>query len=242
MRAHRVWRLIALLLATGCGKPGGQANSASPVDGAASSSTVVAAGLALASPAARIAAPGRSFPRTLDGPSDLDMLLIWYAHSGQTPPVEKWADADYKVRNADEFDRAGVRAQTIAAFNSEFAAVKDVGTVRLRGRTWFSEYAAEYAEYYINALSPGMSFMFKEHDKQVNLRVANANDAYRWKLPPAQAKEILNRNHGSRAIDIVVEIKLSNARIESAAGVIDGTVTHVTVLGSQDAVLGEFGV
>lgn len=240
MRTHRAWGLIGLLLATGCGKPGGEANSAPP--SGVPSPAVAASGLAGASPAVRAAAPVRPRPGSLNEPSDLDMVLIWYAYSGQTPPVGKWADADTKVRNTDEFDRAGVRAQTISALNSQLAAVKDVGMVRLRARTYFSEYAAEYGGYYINALSPGMSFMFKAQDQQVNLRIANANDAYRWKLPTAKAKEVLNRNHGVRAIDIIVDIKLANARTEGAAGVIDGTVTHVTVLGSQDAVFGEYGV
>ena len=239
-----VLTLAAAAMLSACGKS--EAPSAPPaaVYGAAPATAPAPVASAAASPAAEpgAAASAAQAPgsQTLDYPDDLQLLLLGYRLTGQTPPFETWALDAQAVRNADEFTRAAALKAEIERLQAVAASVADIGFVRVKTHCNLSEYDGSRGGYYLPAFEPGVRYDFEAFREKIGLQIANNADAYLWPLTPDAARAAL-QTAGMRAVDVDMRVAIVRATRRSSGLQLDGRVLDYRVIGRQygnPAVLG----
>lgn len=240
--------LVLALAIAGCGDP-------PPSEAQPGTPPQAAYGATPAPPPAAAPAPSAATPAaaavpatsttigsgTLSYPEDMQMILLSYRMRGETPPLEKWAKDNQEVRSANEFNRGQVLQAETQKLNEAYAATGDIGVLKLRTSSTFSEYDSTRGGYYIAAFSPGSVYTFQAQSEKVNFQFSNSSAATFWALDAAAAQDILQRNQ-SRNVTLDATIALSGIERRSTGPVITGRIVEYTILSTRygdESVLGQ---
>jgi hypothetical protein len=235
------WLILFFALAA-CGRDdSSKANSARPqapptsVSGTAVSDALKPAATATPTSQSPSGGPaGRRFDRSLTAPTGPDMVFILYDHLGQNPPFEEWANQDYKVQSANEFERDQKRQDRIKELQAQFAAVQGVGTITVTMSSALSPYDATYKEYTLGVFGGGGFLTFQNLGKEVQMTFTNALDAYAWKIEPGEAERVLRKNAQSRSVTIIADLKIESARPTQTGGALQARILRYSIQGTSN--------
>lgn len=146
--------------------------------------------------------------RELVNPDDATMVLLYHDLAGLAPPIDAWVEDDLQVRIAPAIDKAARRDTVRAALQATFAAVHDVGRLRLSvSDAGLSDYDPAYGEFSVRALSPSSELGFQAFGQKVVTRFVNGPAAQLWKVPPDQAQAVRDRVGGRRVgLDLLLDV------------------------------------
>ncbi|TDR46472.1 hypothetical protein DFR29_1033 [Tahibacter aquaticus] len=176
---------------------------------------------------------------TLSYPDDFQIELLVDRILGRNPPFDDWAAAAVSRREADEFtDRERLLAEARKPFEAMFAATADIGVLRLRLRSQFSQYDADRKIYYLTAFSPGNTLTFrsgKYSGEQVTLQLDNLSQAQAWPMEPAAAQALLKR-HPGRTVSLDVTVDLTGAQMRSSGPQLNGRIRTFDIHGNDQLI------
>ncbi|WP_028079441.1 hypothetical protein [Solimonas soli] len=223
--------LLSSLLAA-CGAPESPAASGAPHADASSSGRPAA--VSASAPAGTGAAGGQS----LVNPDALQMVLLGYRLLGRQPPFAEWAAAQYAVQSANEFDRPAALQREQQRLQAVYASTAGVGRLRLQVSANLSEYDAGRGGYYLDAFSPGTFFTFtaqpdSHHEEKVSLSVDNDAELNFWPLDADAARQVLEKNGGSRSVTLDSEFLLAGATQRSDGPVIGARLQRYAIIASR---------
>ena len=236
--------LPAILLLAACHN-GGQPGNAALSDAAANGSKAeddTAAGDGKNAPTPIGAMAGQqngqlAEPKCSEYRTDLDdgdIVRIYYAVAGLTPPLEKWAE------RAVPYDNGGVSQEEAwkrakAKVQAQWDAVKDVRCFTIRTSANIGSYDDARGGLPVGAIRPDRYFTFSEGGDYVQVRLVNADKANLWKIPRDRAMA-LTANYGLNGATAVIRIKVLSARPSDHGGVIQGRVTGYDIVSDRNGV------
>lgn len=232
MRTTNLLGLGALAMLAACN------NAAAPRDAAKSDPAASTAAEGASVPSAAVVTPAASAPAPeptcSDYRSDLtdgDIVRIYYAAAGLTPPFEKWAEkaipyGDQGVSQEEAWKRAN--AQVTAQWN----AVKDVRCIAIRASADIGSYDDARGGLPVGALRPDTYYSFSDGGDSVQVRLTNAEAAGLWKLPRDRAMA-LTANYALGGAAAVLHVKIVSARPSDRVGVIEGKVVGYDIVPSN---------
>lgn len=232
MRPTHITALCVMLLASACQKPSTPGNvSATGTTGATGGATDTGSGGAGAAAAALGVTPTAPEPACSEYRSDLtdgDMVRIYYATAGLTPPLEKWAEqaipyGDQGVSQEEVWKRA------TAQVNAQWNAVKDVRCVTIRANADIGPYDDARGGLPIGALRPNTYYSFAEGADRVQVRFRNIDSAELWKLPRDKAMA-LTANYALGGAAVMLRAKVLSARPSDQGGVIEARVVGYDIV------------
>lgn len=214
--------LVALAACDARSPPG--ATAAAPVAAtpttSTSASTTAATQARVATPVDRFAARSREAVN----PDNSTMVMLYFDLAGLTPPFEEWVESDSRVKSAASIDKAARRDAVRAELAAAFAAVRDVGRIRLSvANAGLSDYDPTYGEFTVRALSPASELSFQALGQKVVTRFENGQTAQLWRVPAAQAQAVRDRVAG-RNVSLDVLLRLAGVQPGTGGGAI---VTHI---------------
>lgn len=242
----------ALCALAACGSDAGSAAAGSPATGAAASATAASAtasadeGTAAATPATAADAGGTG-GQLLSHPDHLQMVMLGYRLRGMTPPLAQWAEAQYAVQRANEFERAAVLASERQRLQGIYDGTANVGRLRMDVGAQLSQYDAARGGYYLTAFTPGSVFNFSAEPasharEQVAVQVDNEEELNFWPLDAAAAQDVLRKTNGSRSVDLDSHFRITGITQRSGGPTITVRLQRYTIVSTryrQPVVLGE---
>ena len=200
------------MTSAGCGAGAGP-GAAAP----AAASAATAGDSRAAAPTGSAVAGGTPARRgELAQPDDSTMVLLYHDVAGIAPPMDRWVEADRRVRVATGPQRAAQRAQVRTELEAAMRAVRDVGALRLSLNDQLSDYDPQYGEYTLRALAPSSSIGYRALDQQVSLRFGNGRDAQIWTAGREEAATVEDSFRYGR--NVVLDVLLQITGVEPAPG------------------------
>jgi hypothetical protein len=169
-----------------------------------------------ASASAASADPMAARTRVAVNPDATTMVLLYFDLAGIDPPIDRWVEDDRRVQTARPADKAAQRNAVRAELEAAFAAVRNIGRLRLSvSNAGLSDYDPGYQEFTIGALSPGSQFDYKALSHGVTVQFVNGETAQHWSVPTAQAELVRDRTaRGGTQLDVQLRI----AGVQPGAG------------------------
>lgn len=168
--------------------------------------------------------------RTLEYPEDLQMVMLSYRLRGQVPPFENWAKEAQSLRITNEFNRAAVLKEEMDRLQDAYDSTEDVGFIRMRTRSNFTEYDGNRGGYYLTTFSPGTSYQFRAYQDKVALQLVNASAAHFWPMDVQRAQEVLQRNRNNRHVTVDTTIAIMGVERRSSGPVLKGELLDYTII------------
>lgn len=149
-------------------------------------------------------------------PDATTMVLLYFDLAGIDPPIDRWVEEDRRVQTARPADKAAQRNAVRAELEAAFAAVRNIGRLRLSvSNAGLSDYDPGYQEFTIGALSPASQFDYKALSHDVTVQFVNGETAQHWSVPTAQAELVRDRTaRGGTQLDVQLRI----AGVQPGAG------------------------
>ena len=221
---------LAMLAACNDAATPRDAATSDPAASAAAGGASVSSAAVVTPSAAQAAAPAPE-PTCDAYRSDLtdgDIVRIYYAAAGLTPPFEKWAEkaipyGDLGVSQEEAWKRAN--AQVTAQWN----AVKDVRCIAIRASADIGTYDDARGGLPVGALRPDTYYSFSDGGDSVQVRLTNAEAAGLWKLSRDRAMA-LTVNYALGGAAAVLRVKVMSARPSDRVGVIEGKVVGYDIV------------
>lgn len=149
--------------------------------------------------------------REIVSPDATQMDLIYRFLASDPPDFEQLARQHSEVRQANEFERANVLQRVEGNLRRDFELMKEVDAVRIRTGSRFSEYDADQGAFLLSSISPESYFQFGP----IQLFFENAEQFQAWKVPVAEARDIVNANPFR---DVVLDIAFRPFAIDASRG------------------------
>jgi hypothetical protein len=134
-------------------------------------------------------------------------LFLYYATSGENPPLSEIADLSTASK---EFNRDDAHAKIEAQLKAKLEAVKGVKFLQVNLGSSFGQYDEKYKEYDFD-LGTGTTIPFTAFNRNVDLVLTNGGLAESWKLDPSEAAEVLRKNGGSRGVQLLLHLQVLDA-------------------------------
>lgn len=219
MPALRVVVLAVLVASAGCDGGHGPAQAAP--------------GVATAPPNDRIAARSRE----ITSPDNATMVLLYLDLAGLKPALDEWTEQDARVQFAPPADKAARRASVHAELAAAFAAVHDIGRVRISlADAQLSDYDPSYGEFTVRALSPASELVFQAFGQKVTTRFANAQTAQLWRVPATDAQAVRDKVAG-RVVSLDALLKIDGVQPGPAGGAIVTRIEQYALHASDGSTL-----
>ena len=228
----RVWigLTAALVLAAGCGK---KEDAADKTGDTAAASTAGLPGMGGA-PAAEVA-PAPIQPRNLrlgqavlNNPSDAQIAMAYYQIAALPMPLDRWASQDSRVSSANEFDRPEVLTVVKQELNAAAAAMDGTGFVKINTEMSFGEYDHDALGYRLTGIESDRYYTWSYRGSQFRLTMENGDEARLWRLPPDEARTILERLP-NRYINVTLTIKVVDAVPDGSGGILKGRIVSYDI-------------
>lgn len=180
----------------------------------------------------------------LVNPDGNAMVLLYYQVAGLPVPVDRFVEADQRVKYASPMDKGARRQDVAAEVEAATAAVRGVGLIRLSLRSAdLSEYDPTYEEFSVQALSPGSTIPFDGFGQKVALRFANGKSAQVWRVPKAEVQQVLDKMSSRYGVAADVLLKVTGAQPAPGGGTITTDVLEYELRdGSNGVVVGRVTV
>lgn len=217
------------------------AKGASAVAGTSSATT--------ATTIAAAAAPGDDAgvvgTQLLSHPDDLQMVMLGYRLRGIMPPLQQWAEAQYAVRTANEFEREATLKSERDRLQAIYDGTAGIGYLRLGVSAELSEYDAARGGYYFTAFTPGSVFNFSAQPgstaERIAMRVENEEELNFWPLDATAAQEVLRQSRW-RKVDLDSYFRITGVTQRGSGPTINVRLQRYMIVSDQrdnPAVLGE---
>jgi hypothetical protein len=176
--------------------------------------------------AAAAPAPGAIQGRSVElvNPDEATLVLLYFDLAGIPPPVEQWLDDDMRVRLAPASEKPAARDLVRREIEAGFAAVHQVGTLRLTLAANLSDYDATYGEFTVRALAPSSVVEFKHFGHKVALKFGNARNAQVWHVPAEQAQGVRDRLGFANDASIDAQLRIRDVHSAPDGGSITADV------------------
>lgn len=226
----------ALMLAAalaGCSKQAaGDATAGTPQSSGAPAALPTATASPVASTAAPTATTSPSPATCADYRGDLDdsdVAMIYYSTAGLPPPKDKWADqALYRIDRSTSPEEAWKQAN--AQVDAQWNAVAGLRCVSLRSDARIARYDAARGGLLVENFAPGTYYSFNALGLPVEMRIANADTAYVWKMPEDKAQGLLRGSNSFNGANIVARLRIVGARPSGSNGEIDAVVDSFDIV------------
>ena len=163
-------------------------------------------------------------PREIVNPDNATMVLLYLDLAGLKPPIDEWVEDDMRVKLAAAIDKPARRDAVRSELTAAFAAVRDVGRMRLSvSNAGLSDYDPNYGEFTIGALSPASELSFQALGHKVVTRFENGQTTQLWRVPPGDAQAVRDRV-GGRSVGLDLLLRVAGVQPGTRGGAI---VTHI---------------
>lgn len=169
---------------------------------------------------------------TLASPSDAQIAMAYYQISGLPTPFDNWAQADSRVRQANEFDRQAAADNVRQELMAAFQAVDGVGFIRINTSMRFGEYDMQAQAYRLDGIDDDRFYSYDFNGANYRLTTSNGAAAQVWRLPQDQARSILQRLP-SRNVDVTLVYKIVDAVPNGNGGNLVGVISSYEIFAPQ---------
>lgn len=174
---------------------------------------------------------------TLVAPNDFQMAVAFYQVVGLQPPIDEWAKADSRTRSANEFDRPAVGERVQQELLLAAQSVAGIGFVELNTRSSFGEYDMAAQGFRLGDVDSSQFYSWNHEGARYKLTLENGNGASLWKVPPDQARQIVE-TLPYRSVNLKLRIKIVGAMPEGRGGTLKGKIVGYEVFSNDDRKLG----
>lgn len=160
---------------------------------------------------------------------DSDVTMIYYSAAALPPPRDKWADqALYRIDRSTSPEEAWKQAN--AQVDAQWNAVSGLRCVSLRSDARIMRYDAARGGLLVENFAPGTYYTFNALGMPVEMRIANADTAYVWKMPEDKAQGLLRGSSSFNGAAIVARMRIVGARPSGSNGEIDAVVDSFDIV------------
>lgn len=219
----------ALVMVAGCGKKddeGGKAVEETSAVGLPGMGGTPSA--AETAPAPIQSRPLRLGQAVLNNPSEAQFAMAYYQIAGLPMPLDRWASEDSRVRAANEFDRPDILGVVKQELTAAAAAVDGTGFIKINTDMSFGEYDHEALGYRLNGIENDRYYHWNFRGAQYRLTMENGDEARLWRLPPDEARSILERVP-HRNVDVVLTFKIVGAVPDGSGGILKGRIVSYDI-------------
>ena len=175
---------------------------------------------------------------TLVSPSDFQVAVLFYNVIGLEPPFRNWASSDNRVRRANEFDRPDALARAQEELLLASQAVGDIGFIQINTDSNFGEYDMTSQGFRLQEIDGDRFWRWNYEGNTYTLTMENGNEASLWKIPPDQARNIVETLR-RRNVDLQIRFQIVGAVPQpSGGGKLLGKIVSYEVLGKESTKLG----
>lgn len=164
----------------------------------------------------------------LNNPSDPQFAMAYYQIAAMPMPLDRWASQDNRVTSSNEFDRPEVLATVKQELSAAAAAVDGVGFVKINTDMSFGEYDHDALGYRLSGIENDRYYHWNYRGGQYRLTMENGDEARLWRLPPADARAILERVP-NRYVSVVLTFKIVDAVPDGSGGILKGRIVSYDI-------------
>ena len=135
------------------------------------------------------------------------------------------------------FHKQALQDQIVGQLKAKFAALQNITTIVVNLYSTFGPYDSDYDEYDFD-INSGSFIEYDALGQQVQIVLANGNDAQSWPLKPDEADKVLDLDNQQRNVTLVLKLALesSSPPIYGQPGVLNTKVISYDVLAGQTSI------
>ena len=168
----------------------------------------------------------------MNNPDPTSVTLLQYKYSKVAPPYATLAACEESVKSADEFHKDAALKLAQARLAGRFAEMQDTVKLIINLSSSFSEYDSDHGEYDLDINDGTVISAYNACSKEVRIALTNGTNAQTWKLDPAEAQRVLEKNRNIRNVIAILKLTLlpSSQAVDGEPAVLNAKVVGYDVL------------